>query len=167
MRSLLYIKIILGDFQWSTNGYYTASPKLKHSMLHSPLSHLMQYPVIIGLSDAEELAVVDERLHDALVEELVRGGRDAEGVAHVQQLHVAFGTRHFHAPIENHAPRVQFLAVVHHRRARLFHVREHHAGAQSSTHGQSHVGEGLLCGGVLGREGKSFVCIFSFLFWSL
>ena len=120
--------------------------RLTSELSASSSTDLMENPVIIGLSDAEELAVVDERLHDAFVEELVGGGRDAEGVAHVQQLHVALGTRHFHAPVENHAPRVQFLAVVHHRRARLFHVREHHTGAQGPTHRQRHVGEGLSLG---------------------
>ena len=107
------------------------------------LSNLMQYPVIIGLSDAEELAVVDERFHDSLVKQFVCGGSDAERISHMQQLDVAFRTSHFHATVENHAPGVQLLAIVHHHRTGFFHVGKHHASAQGTAHRERHVGEGL------------------------
>lgn len=89
--------------------------------------------------------------------QLVHGGQDAEGVAHVQDPDLlAVAHDHFDAAVYEHRPRVQLLAVVDDEGAGLVNHREHHHGAELASDGQRHVGEG---GQVLGelQEGLDVV----------
>lgn len=104
---------------------------------------LVQYSVVVRLRDANELTVVALCSHHAPVVQPLHGRHYAEAVAHVQLIRNAVSVLDLDVAVDQHAPRVQLLAVIHHHGAGLLDDREHHDAAQRPAHGQRHVGERL------------------------
>lgn len=105
--------------------------------------------IVVGLRDAHKLAVVARRSHHAAVIQLHHGRQYAEAVADLQLFARSVAVLDLHVAVDQHTPRVQLLAVVHHHRAGLFDDGEHHHRAQRSPHRQRHVGEGAQIFGEL------------------
>lgn len=104
---------------------------------------LVEYSVVVRLRDANELTVVALGSHHAPVVQPLHGGHYAEAVAHVQLIRNAVGVLDLDVAVDQHAPRVQLFAIVHHHGAGLLDDCEHHDAAQRPAHGQRHVGERL------------------------